>query len=429
MRAKVAIVGGGVMGTSIALHLARRLDPLSQPVVLLERAAQLGAGSSGRSGAVLRQHYADPQVARMARDSLAVYAGFEERTGRSVGFRRTGVLTLAGPGAPEWIERVRANVAMLVSIGVDTRLVDAREICALVPGIAVSDGTVGAWEPGGGFADPALTLEAFSAVARMHGAVTRTATDVLALAVEAGRVVGVETKAGRVAADAVVVAAGPWSHTLLARAGVGLPLRAVRPEQYFIAMPGRCRSPSEERGRGESRLEEPLERLEREAHERAQSEPASAHPVLIDLEHGFYTRCEPVRARTRVGRIDYAHDDVLDDPDQLDEVVGEEMLRWGRARLEERLPVYAEEPDRDAQAAWYTLTPDSQPLLGPVPEIDGLFVATGFSGHGFKLAPSIGEGMTQLLLGDRVTAFDREFFSPQRFADERATFGRGAFGL
>jgi sarcosine oxidase subunit beta len=122
MRARILVAGGGIMGVSIAQRCAQRtVDPNREAVVLLER-RQLGAGSSGRSGAILRQHYHDPVVARMARDSLREYASFEMRTGNPIGFQRTGVLTLAGPHQPEWCERIRANVAMLRDLGVDTRI-------------------------------------------------------------------------------------------------------------------------------------------------------------------------------------------------------------------------------------------------------------------------------------------------------------------
>src|SRR5687768_6275675 len=117
MRARILVAGGGVMGVSIAERCARRAaDPNRDPVVLLERRA-LAAGSSGRSGAILRQHYRDAEVARMARDSLREYASFETRTGVSIGFHRTGVLTLAGPRRPEWCARIRENVAMLRGLG------------------------------------------------------------------------------------------------------------------------------------------------------------------------------------------------------------------------------------------------------------------------------------------------------------------------
>jgi sarcosine oxidase subunit beta len=165
MRVHTLIVGGGVMGTSIAMHVARRSDPLGEPVLLLER-RELAAGSSGRSGAILRQHYAARELAGMARDSLREYAGFEARTGYSVGFRACGVLTLAGGGEAAARELVRGNVEMQRSIGIDTRLLEAPAIRALVRGIAVADDAVAAWEPGAGVCDPRRTVESFGAVAR-----------------------------------------------------------------------------------------------------------------------------------------------------------------------------------------------------------------------------------------------------------------------
>ena len=111
MKAKVAIVGGGVMGTSIALECARRIeDPLKDPVVLLER-DRIGAGSSGRSGAILRTIYSDKPLVAMARESLRTYATFQALTGRPIGFRRSGVLTLVGPDQRDWQARLEENVA------------------------------------------------------------------------------------------------------------------------------------------------------------------------------------------------------------------------------------------------------------------------------------------------------------------------------
>src|SRR5262245_52630587 len=118
MRARILVVGGGVMGVSIAMRCAAR----SRGSVLLIEMKELGAGSSGRSGAILRQHYRDAEVARMARDSLIEYARFEGETGLPLGFRRTGVLTLAGPGQREWCQRIRENVAMLRGLGIETEL-------------------------------------------------------------------------------------------------------------------------------------------------------------------------------------------------------------------------------------------------------------------------------------------------------------------
>jgi sarcosine oxidase subunit beta len=414
VRARFVIVGGGVMGVSIAWHAALRGDPMSDPVVLLEKTA-LAAGSSGRSGAILRQHYSQREVAAMARDSLRVYAEFERRTGRSIGFQRTGVLTLAGPERPEDVALVERNVAMQIEIGIETRLVTASEIRRLVPGIVVRDGSVAAFEPGGGGVDPVASVEAFAAVAREKGAITRVGVAATSLLRRGDRVVGVQTNEGPIEAETVVVAAGPWSRRLLLAAAVDLPLHAVRPEQQFFAMP---------RAAGE-----------RSNAEDGQLEPA-AHPVLLDVEHGFYTRCESHASRTglptprtRVGRMDYAQDLEIEDPDAIDEEVGVEFRAWARARLESRLPVYRDLPDAGGSVGIYTLSPDAQALIGPVSGVPGLVVVSGFSGHGFKLAPSVGEGVAQLLAGEPVSAFDADFFSPDRFRSGASAPAGRAFGL
>jgi len=398
MQARVLIVGGGIMGVSIALECAPRTR---EQVVLIER-KHLGAGSSGRSGAILRQHYHDAEVARMARDSLREYGRFEPETGLPLGFQRTGVLTLAGPDQPDWCQRIRENVAMLRGLDIDTELVDAVRMRALVPGVVVRDGSVGAWEPGGGFVDPNLTLGSFARRAAALGAELRTGVELREIRVENGRAVGGRTSAGDIQAEQVVVVAGPWTRALFQKLGLDFPLKVVRPENHYLGVP-------------EMRLELPA------------GSARGMHPVLIDLELGCYARCEPAGARTRVGRVDYDDDLELADPDLLEEEVSSELVRWSRAVLPKRIPSYAGRPDAGSLAAWYTLTPDAQALIGPVPGIDGLFIVSGFSGHGFKLAPSVGEGVAQMLFGERVTALDPEFFSPTRFKGGESWGGR--FGL
>jgi sarcosine oxidase subunit beta len=423
MRARILIVGGGIMGLSTAWKCALRTrDPNRDPVVLLERGG-LGQGSSGRSGAILRQHYRDPQIARMARDSLREYAGFEMKTGLPLGFQRSGVVTLAGPGQPEWVERVRENVAMLRELGVDTELVQGERLQALLPGARFAPGTVGAWEPRGGFVDPAQTLASFAAVARSAGAVTRLGVALEELVVEGGRVTGVRTSEGDYEADLVVLATGPWTRALLQRIGHELPLRVVRPENHYLAVP-------EMRTETSGTVNLMARFLSSEDFTDTGERPRPAlgvHPVLIDLEHEVYARCDPASSRTRVGRIDYEGDDVLEDPDTLDETVSEAFKAWAREHISARLPRYAEREDAGSIAAWYTLTPDAQAIIDLVPGIENLLVVTGFSGHGFKLGPSVGEGVAQMLFGEPVTAFESSFFTLERFSDV-ATWG-GRFGL
>ena len=410
------------MGTAIAMHAARKSDPLGAPILLLER-AELGSGSSHRSGAILRQFYTDRQLAGMARDSLKEYAGFRTRTGCGVGFRRVGVLTIAGPGQAELVER---NVGMMHHIGIDVELATAERIRELVPGIEVGAGTVAAWEPGAGFVDPTRTVESFAALARFYGATTRCGREVTGIAIEKGSVVGVETAQGCYEAEQVVLAAGPWMPALLREIGIELPLRVLRPRQLFLEMV--------EPPPGEPAVHEPA--LEHEGpeteHERrfipVEHEAPVAHPVLLDLEHGSYCRCEPAEYRTRAGKMDYSGTPEIEGPDAFEDVVDDEFVAWTRERLEARLPGYRGRPEAGRMAAMYTVTPDAQAILGPAPGIEGLFLAAGFSGHGFKLAPSVGLGVAQMLRGDPVSAFDPAFFAPERFLSGEAVWG-GQFGL
>ncbi len=429
MKAKIVIVGGGVMGTSIAMHAAQKTDPLSEPVVLFERRS-IGAGSSGRSGAILRQHYSDREVAAMARDSLREYAAFEARAGRSVGFRRTGVLTLAGPDQAEWRKRIETNVAMLQEIGIETDLVSEVEMRKLVPGAQFQAGSVGAWEPGGGFVDPSAALESFTSLARAYGAVTRLGVEVTRLILDGGRVRGVETTEGTCSADKVVVVAGPWSRQVLKLAGIELPLRILRPENHFLALKGSEVQESEEEETGAVGFdisEDPFEKTT--TGEPAALDHTGLHPAIVDIENGFYCCCEPSTKRVRVGRTDYAGDEQLEQPEPFEEKVSESTKSWAREVLCRRLPDYDGQSDAGSLAGWYTLTPDSQPILGPIPSIEGLFVATGFSGHGFKLAPSVGDGLSQMLFEETVSAFDEEFFSPERFAGKVSWDQKIGFGL
>lgn len=424
MRAHTAIVGGGIMGTAIAMHLAERLDPLEEPLVLFER-KHLGAGSSGRSAAILRQHYAARDLAAMARDSLRVWAGFEAATGYSVGFQRTGVVLLARSEPAR--ERLRANVAMLREIGVETELVDGAALRKRVPGIELAPDDLGAWEPGGGFVDPERALTAFASVARYRGATTRADCAVRELEVVGGRLRALVTDDGRVKCVQAVLCAGPWTRALLARAGVDLPLEVVAPRQQLLAMPkpppsARLPDPVELAPAGVPLVDTALRPVNE--HE---ARPA-AHPVVLDLEHGFAARCQPNLDRTRIAALDLAAMPRLDDPDALDEDRDEAFAAWARAAAGRRLPVYRDAEDQGQIAGWYTLTPDDRPLIGPVPGIEGLWIVAGFNGHGFKLAPSIGEGVARMLVGEPAGTFEASSFALGRL-DATANGGTRSFGM
>ncbi len=416
MKAKVLIVGGGVMGASIAWHLATRLDPHEEPVMLLEK-TRLGAGSSGKSGAILRQQYSERRLAAMARDSLRVYANFERLTGRFIGFQRTGVLTLAGADDEQQQEMLVRNARMQRELGIHVDLLRGREIERVAPGIAVEERTLAAYEPEGGGVDPVRTVEAFAALARERGATVRQGVQVLSIRTRDGAICGVETNTHAIACEILILAAGPWSRRLLEPLGVQLPLRVVRPEQNFLATPDAAEAAS---------LEDPL--VDPRLRLRPREMPAALHPVLLDLEHNAYSRCITLEGRTRIGRLDYHEDEEVEDPDRVSDEVSEDFRIWSRKQLEARVPVYRSQPSAGTLAGLYTITPDAQALIGPWQSIPGLYLVTGFSGHGFKLAPSVGEGVAEMVTGQPVSAFDTDFFDPHRFEKRPAAESR-AFGL
>jgi glycine/D-amino acid oxidase-like deaminating enzyme len=441
LRASTVVVGGGITGVSIGVHAARRFEPLKEPVMVLER-DRLASGPTGRSDGTLRQYYASPVTAGMARDSLRAYATFENLVGRSIGFQRCGVLTLSASAGAEDREALKRNLRTLLDLGIEAREVDASAMRALIAGIEVAEDAVGVFEPGAGFVDPCATVDAMAALARSTGAVIRCGSEVTAVLVECGRVRGVETAEGTIECERVVIAAGPWSAALLAQVGVDLPLRAMRVPQHFVSTLG---APDELPEReydtlatgsleasGATRFYDSEARelvvAATDDHLGADAQRA-AHPVLLDQELGFFARCEPSSGRTRIGRLGYEGWEETTRPGDLGAERDDTFATWARDVLTQRIPAYGDSRDEDSSPWCCTLTPDAQAALGPVGNIEGLFVAAGFSGHGFQLAPAVGEGMAQMLAGQPVSAFDPAFFDPGRFDTAQAVASGGAFGL
>ena len=371
----VVVIGGGVMGLAIAAQLRSQG---AGSVVLLERSF-LGAGESGKSGAILRQHYSHVQTIRMARSSLAEFAGFQERTGRDIGFRRTGMLFLV-PAADR--ESLAANVALQKAEGVQVELLDAEGLRGLEPRGRFED--VGAaWEPEAAHVDPVRTVGAFGAEATRLGVDVQIGCEVVGIVVEeeagARRVSGVETSAGRIATRSIVAATGPWSSRLLQAIGIEMPLEVVRPQQAFLRPP---------------------------------VDFGDDHPIIADLPNEVYFK--PEGGATRVGQIAYDHDDRVD-PDDYDEGVASEFVHDARARVAKRLPAYGRAVLWGGGSGLYTITPDAHAVIGPLPGLEGFVLVTGFSGHGFKLSPAVGRGVAEFVLNGSTRALDLDFFDPDRF--------------
>jgi sarcosine oxidase subunit beta len=375
--ADVVVIGGGCEGTSAAWHLARLG---AGRVVLLER-AELAGGATGRSSAIVRTHYTHEALVRMSLAARRVFECFGEIVGGDAGFRRTGFLALFGPAD---VAAVRANVALARGVGVDARVLLPDELRALEPRMAVDGLGAAAWEPDSGYADPHGATMGYAAAARRHGAEIRVGVTVTAIGVAGGRVRTVESTAGTFATGAVVVAAGYRTRDLLAPLGVDVPLTPVR---HDIAIVGR--SP----GFG------------------------AIHPVVSDRAGGSYYRPEGGDL-TLIGTTS-PHEGHVDPDVERDRPPHQADVATLAARFTTRFPSEERAVLRGGYTGVYDCSPDLQPLLGPVAAIDGLHVACGFSGHGFKLSPVIGELIAEKLLTGKTTLVDLELFGPSRFAAGR----------
>ncbi len=386
--ADVVVIGGGIMG----LHVAWSLAAARVGSVELFEKRGFGAGESGKSGAILRQHYSHATLIRMARSSLQRYRELHERTPGGIGFANPGMAFVHSGGERANLAK---NVALQQSLGVVVELLDAAALRRFEPRARFADEAVGAFESEASFVVPHLALAAAAAQARAAGALLHEGVGVAAIEADgARRVTGVRLADGRrVATRTLIVCGGPWSAALLAPVGSELPLQAIRPEQAFFIPPT---------GYGSDRC------------------------IWADLDHGTYWKSEAT-GFTRVGNLAYDRDEKVADPDRYDEGVSGAFLADVQARVARRTPAYADAVCWGGVSALYTVTPDAQALIGAVPGTHGLWVAAGFSGHGFKLGPSVGDAVTALVRGGDCGPFEPAFFAPDRFA--RGVTQSGAYGF
>ena len=369
--ADIVIIGGGVMGCSMLYHLARQG---ATRALLLERAV-LGAGSTGRSQAICRMHYSNPITAALAWDSLQVYANFDDRVGGDAGFVKTGYLVVV-----EEVDRpsLELNIAMQQELGISAGLVTPAELRELAPMLETFEGEGLAWEPESGYANPYLVTTAYAARARELGAEIATRAEATGIEISGGRVQAVLTGQGRVETPVAVVAAGPWANRLMAGTGVDLPLVPVR---HQVALATR-----------------PTDRL-------------PDHPIVGDIAQSFSFRPESPTL-TMVG---FGEDEV--ELDNYNEGIDQPEAASALSRLARRMPGMAESYFRGGWSGLFTTTPDWHPILDRVPGVEGLFCAVGFSGHGFKLAPAIGQAMAELILEGRASSVDLTPLRFSRFAE------------
>ena len=380
--AEAVVIGGGVIGTSIAFHLAKLG---LRDVVLLER-SHLAAGSTGRSVGMVETNYALEVNIALAKAGYDEFSRFAEVTGGTADFHRRPYLeTVATKDQEPHLERA---VEMGKRHGVDVRIVDPSEISAAFPELRVDDVTRGLLSQNAGFCDPHSVATNYAAAAQRLGAAVHTRTPVDRILVDRGRVRGVRTVAGDVRAAVVVNATGPWCNDLLEPLGLALPIVRWQ-RQIFVTSP--------------------------------HPEIPNDRPMYIDLPGRFYFRQE------RSGGFVLGL--VEDDPARASELANPETDWAFKTRAVEaavhRVPKLAETSITNAWSGVVAFTPDQLPLLGPVEEAAGLYLANGMSGYGVMISPGIGLALAEMIVRGESKTVDVSGLDYRRFQGKDFVKGAG----
>jgi glycine/D-amino acid oxidase-like deaminating enzyme len=362
--AGAVVVGSGAFGAATACHLARR----GADVVLVDQHA-LGSQTSPRAAGLTSQAASLPVMARLRREACDAFERFEAETGRSAGFHRSGSLKAAYTEAGE--TRIRADLEIARGLGIETRLVSAEEARRLAPHFDPGPARVIGHVPSDGWLDPATVAVGLAARAATLGARLRPFTRVTGLLRDGARVAGVATAAGEIRAPVVVDAAGAWTRSVAADAGIRLPLVTVRHQLYVTEpIPGVL----------------PLQ------------------PIVRLIEASVYVRyCDG-------GLMFGGYEDAPEVVEPAALPPGFQVAQLGldlgvlqalTDEVADRFP-----PLRGARIALHrgglpTMTPDGNPILGPVPGLDGLYVASGCCVGGLSLSPAAGRALADLIVDGR----------------------------
>jgi sarcosine oxidase subunit beta len=381
------VIGGGVMGASIAFHLARA----GAGRIALVEARTLCAGNTRKSGAIVRMHYSNDPEARLALTSLAYFQRWDAMVGGECGFQQTGFVLLVGP---ENLERLDRNVARLRALGVQTSALRPEELRDVMPSLQTEGVAGGAYEPGSGYADAVATTQSLAEAARRLGAEILEGTPVAAIEQSGGRVTGVRTADDVLAAPVVVCAANTWSPGLLKTVGVDLPVVPRRAQTSYWERPATYTGP---------------------------------HLVVLDTTTALYTRAHGSGeilggAADETGGSPTSPDLYGEEPDAgfPDEVA---------SRMRVRVPALGNATLARAACGLYDMSPDTRAILDRVPGVDGLYLAAGFSGTGFKKAPAVGLGLAELITSGAATSVDLLPFRYGRFAEGAPIHGEDEYVL
>lgn len=372
--ADIVVIGGGVHGASLAYHLARKK---AGRVVLVEKKF-IASGPTGRSTALVRGFYAMDFFTRTSSAAAETFRHWSDVIGGDggPGFQQVGMLVLAGP---DHAPHLRDNALRAQEIGAKVALISAAEVKALVPSVNVDDIALASYEAESGYADPSSTANALVNRARELGAVIIQYERVESIRTAGQRVVGVRTETQDIDAPVVINCGGLWADRLLRPLGIEISITPTRHQMCFFRRPS---------GFG-------------------------THPAIADTVSMTYMR--PEHGDLTIHGL-LAYDEVVD-PDHYNEGADPEQILRNAERIAHRFPIMEHGLATGGYSGVYDVTPDHQPVLGAIPEYAGLYADFGWSGHGFKHSPVIGDILSDVVLHGKSADFDLTPFRWSRFRE------------
>ena len=365
--ADIVIIGGGVIGTSIAYCLALRK---AGKVILLEK-GQLGEGSTSRCVGGIRTQFSTEINILFSLESLRTFERFQEELGVDPEFRRIGYLFLATTSME--LEVFKGNIELQRKYHIPVELLDPSEIGKRWPYLRMDDILGGSFCPWDGYAGPSEVLSGFVGAGKRLGVKMIEGTEVVGITVERGKVTGVKTRLDEILAPVVVNAGGPHASTIGDMAGAHIPVKPLR-RQVFVTAPFRFTDQS--------------------------------IPLTIDFHRGWYFRQE----------LDgYLLSGPLDQEASFNLNVDYEAMAEAVENALYRVPVLERARIARGWAGLYEISPDHHAILGTVPEVKGFVLANGFSGHGFQHSPAVGKVIAELITEGKTTTLDISSLSIERF--------------
>lgn len=353
--ADIVIIGGGVIGCSIAYNLAKLG---TEDIVLLEKNT-LASGSTGRCGAGIRQQFGTEMNCILARESIKIFENLSEELDYDIELNQGGYLILAY--TEREVNQFKKNVALQQSLGIDSRFITVKEAKEIAPPLNTEGVLAATFCPTDGHADPFKTNFAYAEAAKRLGVKIYTFTEVKEIETKNNRIVAVNTDKGKIFTSIVVNAAGGYSGVIGKMAGLDLPVYSQR-HQILIT--------------------EPVDPLFR--------------PMLMSFSHNFY--CQ----QTPHGSIIMGFGDP-NEPKGYDIGSSWQFAREMAQKITAVVPLLKEVSMVRQWAGLYNVSPDAQPILGEHPKMSGFYMAIGFSGHGFMLAPIISKLIAELILTGRTS--------------------------